>query len=462
MPAADQTFYVSSSTGNDANDGLSPSTPKQTLAAVFALVQSGQGDHVLLKAGDIWHEGIPHFIWSGGPSSSDPLVISSYGQGARPLLDTDATEGGIDMTGGGGAPFAFAHVWFVGIDFDSSVRDPSSPDYDAADAPLIQAGGFTLLTSATDIQIEDCGFSYYDNDILIQAPNVTDFRIIGCQIDDAWEDTSVHSQGLYAEGVNNLLVLDSTFDHDGWNADVPAGACTVCYHDLYLSGCSDVTIQGCIISDASNFGIKLTAYQPDTTGSILITGNLFFNDPNALVLGGQYQNADGSFTASNVVVTDNVFTDIGGTAGGVAQSVGIYAEWESGVAITGNYMVNKPDVGQPNELIVQAAPIADLTFIGNTIFNWGGEDGTGSGIINTGTPQSNVVIADNNLDLPASAYVNPTRTVNSYDATLGGPGTTADFIQRLLGQTEANWNPQLTAQSVVAYFAAGFQVVGED
>lgn len=52
--ATGRTFYVSSSEGSDANDGLSAEQPLASLAAVNAL-ELGPGDQVFLRCGDTWY-----------------------------------------------------------------------------------------------------------------------------------------------------------------------------------------------------------------------------------------------------------------------------------------------------------------------------------------------------------------------------------------------------------------------
>src|SRR5262245_20542208 len=73
--------HVSSSQGNDANDGLSPTKPKRTLAAGKALMRQGYPDWLVLRSGDVWlNESFGHWGTSGR-SSQEPQVLSSYGSG---------------------------------------------------------------------------------------------------------------------------------------------------------------------------------------------------------------------------------------------------------------------------------------------------------------------------------------------------------------------------------------------
>ena len=50
--AGGRTIYVSSSTGNDANDGLSEGSPKATVQAGLNLMRNDQPDWCFLKRGD--------------------------------------------------------------------------------------------------------------------------------------------------------------------------------------------------------------------------------------------------------------------------------------------------------------------------------------------------------------------------------------------------------------------------
>jgi hypothetical protein len=75
------TYYVSSS-GNDANTGLTVNLAWQTLAKVNATTLSPD-DHILLKCGDTWREQLT--IGQSG-SAGQPIVISNYGLGNNPLI----------------------------------------------------------------------------------------------------------------------------------------------------------------------------------------------------------------------------------------------------------------------------------------------------------------------------------------------------------------------------------------
>jgi cysteine-rich repeat protein len=84
-PSADSRIvYVSQSTGNDANDGLSASTPKKTVAAGAALIRNQYDypynatrypDWLLLKRGDSWNESLGGWSASGRSNTGKRIVL---------------------------------------------------------------------------------------------------------------------------------------------------------------------------------------------------------------------------------------------------------------------------------------------------------------------------------------------------------------------------------------------------
>src|ERR1700740_1289149 len=76
------TYYVDSSKGDDANNGLSEASPWKTLAKINSS-KFATGDIILLRRGAIWREQL-NFPSSACPSA--PIVIGSYGSGELPLI----------------------------------------------------------------------------------------------------------------------------------------------------------------------------------------------------------------------------------------------------------------------------------------------------------------------------------------------------------------------------------------
>jgi len=77
------TYYVSQSSGDDSATGQTESKPWKTLAKASS-VDLVPGDQVLLKCGDTWDEELRP---KGNGTPVKPVIISSYGKGAKPVID---------------------------------------------------------------------------------------------------------------------------------------------------------------------------------------------------------------------------------------------------------------------------------------------------------------------------------------------------------------------------------------
>jgi hypothetical protein len=87
--ALNTTYYVSFSDGNDYNNGLSMATPWKTLARVTGTTFL-PGDNILLKCGDTWTG--QTLLLNGNGTASNPIVLSSYGTGNKPVISPGFTD----------------------------------------------------------------------------------------------------------------------------------------------------------------------------------------------------------------------------------------------------------------------------------------------------------------------------------------------------------------------------------
>jgi hypothetical protein len=88
LPARAATYYVSQSAGNDGWTGQAAAPqgaggPWKTLAKASSVAYV-PGDRILLKCGDTWNE---EFRPQGNGTPQKPIVIGSYGEGQKPLID---------------------------------------------------------------------------------------------------------------------------------------------------------------------------------------------------------------------------------------------------------------------------------------------------------------------------------------------------------------------------------------
>lgn len=79
------TYYVSSSDGNDNNDGKSSSKPFKTVAPINRLTLQA-GDNILFKRGDTFSGTHLKPLGSGTATDGGWITIDAYGSGANPVL----------------------------------------------------------------------------------------------------------------------------------------------------------------------------------------------------------------------------------------------------------------------------------------------------------------------------------------------------------------------------------------
>jgi len=115
------TYYVSTTTGNDDNDGLSSITAWRTVDKVNALTLV-PGDSVLFQSGDTF-KGKLSIIDEGGELDL-PIIISSYGEGAQPILDGDGYLSTIHIINSG-----YLHFYDLEIKNDGGSAKPGDPDH---------------------------------------------------------------------------------------------------------------------------------------------------------------------------------------------------------------------------------------------------------------------------------------------------------------------------------------------
>jgi parallel beta-helix repeat protein len=89
-PADARTYYISSTSGNDANDGQSPEKAWQHLSKIYLKSISKDtfqpGDSVLLRRGDQWDGQIR---LQGNGTAQKPIMFGAYGKGPKPLIYGD-------------------------------------------------------------------------------------------------------------------------------------------------------------------------------------------------------------------------------------------------------------------------------------------------------------------------------------------------------------------------------------
>ena len=511
-PAPDtHVVYVSSSTGNDQNGGFSPSDPVASISKGVSLLRDGSADWLLLKCGDTWNSGLG--VWrKSGRSNDEPMLIGSYGVGARPLLDTGTDSG---FWAASISNQQIDHIAIIGLHFNANGRDPNSPAFSSP----TDATGIDVLTRTDGLTIEDCQVENYAVNINVQSfyGPISNVSIRRNVIDDAYA-TTTHSQGLYCYGVNNLLIDQNVFNANGFNTQVPGAGPTYYNHDCYLSSNNtSVTVRENIIANAAGYGLQARS------GGI-VEDNVFINDP----VGMSFGLVNGSHTTPGGVtgiVNGNVFTG-GGNLNGSPYGQGL---------VLGNTEIGYPTIVSNNIFLdsLARAPAAitltygfaqidpqksaglnDLNIEHNIIYNWfrgvyvdsgfqyggkglralnnvnvryndfqniAGPDVQSQAAVDTsqlhftgntydpGTPYDAVsgkAISydswrrndESDARQMTVPYIDAARSLAGYDAAAGGAGTIADYLANEMLQSRQTWQGAYDVTSLLWYLRGGFDV----
>lgn len=115
-PPSPRIFYVDPA-GSNTNDGLSDTTPWQTLAKLNATAMY-PGDQVLLKRGETWSENL---TVSGSGTAALPIVYGAYGTGAAPIINGGGSSGVLGVH----RPVEVYGSWIVldGLEARGSIND---------------------------------------------------------------------------------------------------------------------------------------------------------------------------------------------------------------------------------------------------------------------------------------------------------------------------------------------------
>lgn len=427
VPSADTiVIHVSSSAGNDANDGQKPDRAVRSIERGVGLLREGSADWLLFKRGDVWKTGFGGWGLSGR-SASERMVIGDYGEGARPRFefqeDNLSVHGGVTEK-----PYidnlVFTSLHFVGARHDPSRGVPHGP------SPAC----VSWLRGGNDVLFEDVRFEYCS--VVITRYDgfpASRFRFHRCLFLDSFSMADSHAQGLFVHGVKSLSVEESVFDRCGWHPDFPAADPTIFNHCIYwqTGGPADGVVRGNLILRGASHGAQMRS-------SGRVEGNVFA------------RNAIGGFIAANFDPAPR------GTPGTVIGN--LFTEGED---IT-------PRQGHPGNLhrgwgwdIIEEPPLRGAVIRDNIFSQCRAKDCKS---LLREYPQNTLA---NNLvwNWPASGasylgnspgpFKDPGRTLASYNASLGGEASFDAFANEARKQSKTNWRPAYTAERIIPYFREG-------
>ena len=444
-------IYVSSSEGDNANDGLSPESPVATIERAAALARPGQPDHILLKTGDTFRTrfGIGNF--HSGKSPEEPTVISYYGGGSvRPVVDCENHFMSTFRA-------ERSHIAIIGIDFYASAQDPNAPQFN----PEVFHGSRTAFSiigsSGGNLLIEDCKFRYIGlGAFTAQEPgDFTNIKIRRNIVVDAWADSTYfehysdgrnRQQGMYIEDTRGVLIEENLFDHNGWNEQVPGAGKNKFNHNVYMQvnnpDSDQIRVRGNILARASAHGIQMRS-------GGRATDNLFVQ--NSVNVNVGYPPQPPADPSANGYVADNVFLEVVR----MDSTEEVVNNPQRSGALWGVNTINLPSVVENNIFAHALNTETNVIAVGDydDVHDLGGE-----------------LVKRDNIDYrwfskteaPDPSWFDPNRQLGDYSRRLGLAPTTEAFLLAARQRPLQTWPEELTAYAANAYIRAGFATDGED
>lgn len=455
VPSSDsRLIYVSSSAGSDSSDCLSEAAACKTLAAGVGKMRAGYPDHLYLKRGDVWRDQNLSGIKSGR-SANEPSVVAFYGEaGARPKIER--SKGSFIDTGVSSVhKFSFTHI--IGIEFDAYAFDPANAGYDeGGDLGPVK---IALLGEQKGVLFEDNRFNYMEVTIQDWQGGIPREFVIRRNIfTGAYARTSSlrndrRPSNVYIKGVDGIRFEENVFDQGGWNPFARNAAGNMYNHNLYLNApynSKALFLVGNIITRASSHGVQMR------NGGVA-RDNFFGRNAVSLLNG---YSADFPLIKGDVsVVVDNVISEGYSMIKGDNPCAGVNlctpALWGLDLQIFGD-----ADRIRTGNIVSKLAPTsADSLWSGkykqlqrdsyrpnlgdarvqdedNIAYRWSSDD-EGVGV----------------------DYVDPERTLGSYNASLGGADSFEDFMYKVLNRPLQTWDEKYTAYAINDYIRDGFRLV---
>ena len=435
-PPAEARVYYVSSTGSDANDGLTEASPLRTLRAGYEKLRDDSGDWVLLKAGDVFEAGFGTWAKSG-KSMDQPLHVGVYGEGDRPLVRTNGAGFWRGFSG-------TYNVRFDGIHAYADLR---------MDGDVLQwrEAGMSLIGKGGNILVHDCKIEGFNVNLVFQGfaggvlRNVAFYRTIVNNAFGHW-DPSIggHAQGIYAENCEALQFIECTFDRNGWNPSVEGAVRTKFNHNLYIQDNNrDVTVTRSIISRGSSHGVQMRC-------GGTITDNVFVR--NALAF----------FVAANdSIASDNVVMDCDDINGRDIRGQGIEILPVVHATVSNNIVTRKAGsagwfgaievVWKPS---LDDLPSYDVEMHDNVVWDWWMDKPHFPVFTDSCASISSYNNAVDGVVIETGArvrYKDPTVGFDGY--TEGGY---SDFLEHAVNRRRGEWDDKYSAPAFNAYMRDGF------
>lgn len=234
-------------------------------------------------------------------------------------------------------------------------------------------------------------------------------------------------------------------------------------HHLVYGVTTSLTMTGVILATENANGVG-DAMQPGSPASARLYRNVncyLLPDETSGVQPGKLQGAGGN---ANVSIENEHCTYISTAAGETGTGYGeTYAGWD-GIVKTKSCLAWSPNAGEASIFIRQAGSVQQsnaANFVNNAIWNGRtGTDALGYNSISAGTIFSGSPPGGSDVVLSGDPFFDRTRNVATWDASLGGPGTSAHAFAEMAKRNDpSGYDSRYSIAACVAWIKEGFQVI---
>jgi hypothetical protein len=504
--------------GSDPFNPTGTILPYATFAAADAVARSGYADYILFKCGDKFID-VSINNPKSGADDNNFFVYGSYGSNSNPTRPIVEPVGSDTALINFISSTSLHDVAFVGIDFYAESRDPTSINYNINFGEPGGIYLWTDIGIFRQILFEDVTFRYFSTNISqlygTATGSISELVIRRSSILNQYVDGS-HSQGLYASHVTGIIIDECVFDHNGWYAQDPStpGTATIFNHNTYFTNCRNVLFRHNIFLRSSSIHNKFTANEgvADEAGPITLFENLYIDGELGFDIGG---NIDYPYRYLSTSISRNIFTEIGRSqptnrtlawtmhaydwdGGALTQNLNLFNSNASVVNVYGfqfgggsrnvridsNIFYNLSKLGQwstafsvdnvatksgiifsrnllqqPNqsEIMINFTNASDLPAF---VFKENRYLSTNISPFIVGANSYNLsqwsaLTGDNSTEVPVT-FSDATRSIETYQTSIGGVSTIDAFITACRSRTKANWVNNYSTTTVLNWIAAGY------
>jgi len=362
-----QTIYVSTS-GNDNNNGLSSSTPIQSIARLNKLLTSDR--RVLFQSGDTFDTNTDVNV-----NSYHDDYFGSYGSGAQPVImwNGPKTNGGLITAQPGTVGLVIQGLTFNSI-YANNNNVSTIPD------AIHPGGSGTAILGCTFLNVEDAiNLNSAPTNVLIQG-------------NSSPTQTDLNGYFVWVQG-SNIVIVGNTCVNSDSQSDIRLSGADIAGADLVLV--ADNTLGNSIkAAVAIEVGSYAYIYGNNVTSGVMGVGPLYNNSPSSLAAPNatfEYCVFDSNVVHSTILIQPNaiytlarnnvIYTNGGGGTGFVINATtSLFPNRQAKYIYLLNNTVFDPGV-QGGFLLLTSGEALDVVVDYNLFVAPAFVTGAGSGII---------------------------------------------------------------------------------